>query len=140
MSTSRARVLWVLLSIAVAESACGDDGAPGTITVTAAGVTGGQGKLLITEARVASDGRQAAIHCQPITADPFSATVVLETIVGPTPCEASSAITLDAGTYDLLTAVIMGGSMTPDLCARGQVTVDGDVTITMPGLSAAACN
>ena len=119
--------------------ACGDDGAPGTITVTATGVTGSQGKLLITEAR-ADDGRQAAIHCQPITSDPFSATAVLETIVGPTPCEVSSPITLDAGTYSLLTAVIMGGSMTPDLCARASVTVDGDVAVTMPALTAAGCN
>lgn len=119
--------------------ACGDDGAPGIITVTATGVTGSQGKLLITEART-SDGRQAAIHCQPITSDPFSATAVLETIVGPTPCEVSSPITVDAGTYSLLTAVIMGGSMTPDLCARASATVDGDVTVTMPTLTAAACN
>ena len=118
--------------------ACGDSAAPGTITVTTTGVAGFQGKLLITEARLT--GRQAAIHCAPIAADPFSSTVVLETIVGPTPCEDSAPITLDPGTYDLLTAVIMGGSMTPDVCARAQVVVDGDVTVTMPALTAAACD
>ncbi len=119
-------------------AACGDGAAPGTITVTTTGVTGFQGKLLITEAKLV--GRQAAIHCAPIAADPFSSTVVLETIVGPTPCEASSPVSLDPGTYDLLTVVIMGGAVTPDVCARAQAVVDGDVAVTMPALTAAACD
>lgn len=127
-----------LIAVTGAVAACGDSAAPGTITVTTTGVAGFQGKLLITEARLT--GRQAAIHCAPIAADPFASTVVLETIVGPTPCEVSSPITLDPGTYDLLTAVIMGGSMTPDVCARAQAVVDGDVTVTMPALTAAACD
>lgn len=131
-------------SVSVALGACGDDGpgivdadppVPGTITVVATGVTGAQGRLLITEAR-AADGRQAAIACTPIDADPFAATVVLETVIGPTPCEDSSPITLAPGTYSLLTAVLQGGSTTPDACARATAAVDGDVTVTMPALGA----
>jgi hypothetical protein len=120
-------------------AACGgeDGGEPGTITVAVNGVTGGQGKLLITEARIA--GRQAAISCVPIAADPFTASVVLEEIVGPTPCEDSAPISLDAGTYDLLSVVMMGGGA-PETCARGQAVVDGDVTVAMPAFTAAACN
>lgn len=118
--------------------ACGDPApSPGTITVSASGITGKQGKLLITEARI--EGRQSAISCVPIDADPFSVTVVLEAIVGPTPCEDSAPVMVDGGTHDILSAVIMGGSMTPELCARGQVVVDGDVTLTLPAFTAAGC-
>lgn len=115
-------------------AAC-DAGEPGTITVTVDGVTGAEGLLLITEARD-DDGNQAAVHCLPIDADPFSATVVLEEIVGPTPCEESSPINLDPGVYTLLTATIVGGETEPETCAEGEVEVDGDVEITMPALGA----
>lgn len=127
-----------LLALALLAAACTDDGAgpqPGTITVQVAGVAGASGKLLITEART-SDGRQAAISCVPIAADPFATTVVLETIVGPTPCEESAPIELAAGTYTLRTVVMMGGSMTPEQCASSSVVVDGDVTVAMPPLGA----
>lgn len=127
--------LAVGLALAVGTAGCTDkpEGKPGTITVTASGVTSGQGKLLITEAR-AADGRQAAISCQPLTPGSFSSSAMLETIVGPTPCEDSSPIVLELGAYDLLTTVIMGGSMTPEQCARATVQVDGNVAVTMPAL------
>ena len=134
------RSAWLRLSIVgvvVGLVACGDDPAPGTITVSAHAVTGGQGKLLITEARIG--GRQAAISCIPIAADPFDATVILETIVGPTPCETSSPIVLDAGTYDIKSVVMMGGAAAPDTCAVGQVEVAGNVAIDLPAFTAAGC-
>jgi hypothetical protein len=125
--------------MALTLTACGDPApSPGTITVTASGITGKQGKLLITEARI--EGRQSAISCVPIDADPFSTTVVLEAIVGPTPCEDSAPIEAPGGTHDILSAVIMGGQMTPEICARGQVMVDGDVSLTLPAFTAAGCN
>lgn len=138
MRRSKWPALVLVCLLAPVHAACGDDPSPGTITVTASGITGAQGKLWLTEARLA--GRQAAIACVPIDADPFSATVVLEAIVGPTPCEDSAPIELAAGTYDILTAVMMGGAPAPDVCARGQVVVDGDAAITMPALTAAGCN
>lgn len=135
--------MWPALSFAFVGltlvAACGDPApSPGTITVSVSGITGKQGKLLITEARI--QGRQSAISCVPIDADPFSATVVLEEIIGPTPCEDSAPIAVPGGVHDLLSAVIMGGAVTPEICARGQVSVDGDVSITLPGLTAAGCN
>ncbi len=131
------RASWVVVAGWLA--GCGDDGggAPGTITVTASGLTGAQGKLLITEARAGAN--QAAISCIPITADPFSTSAVLEAIVGPTPCEDSAPIALTAGTYDLLSVVMIGGAAGPEVCARGSAVVDGDVTVALPAFTAAAC-
>ena len=136
------RTVWLGLSGVVVWgwlAGCGDDGggAPGTITITASGLTGGQGKLLITEARIGAN--QAAISCIPITADPFSTSAVLEAIVGPTPCEDSSPISLAAGTYDVLSVVMVGGAAGPEVCARGTAVVDGDVTVALPAFAAAAC-
>lgn len=111
----------------------GCKGDPGFITVVVEGLTGSEGLLLITEARDA-EGNQAAISCVSIDADPFETTVELEAIVGPTPCEVSEPIELDGGTYDLLTATILGGETEPRACATAQVEVDGDVSVTMPAL------
>ena len=107
----------------------------GTITVEVADVTGSEGLLLITEARDA-EGKQAAVSCVAIDADPFEVTTTLEEIVGATPCEDSAPITLGPGTYDLLTGVLAGGDTEPSACATAQAEVDGDVTVTMPALGA----
>lgn len=136
--TGRAWSRLSIVGVVVVLAACGDDPEPGTITISAHAITGGQGKLLITEARIG--GRQAAISCVPIAADPFDATEILEAIVGPTPCETSAPIVLDAGTYDIKSVVMMGGAASPTTCAVGRVEVAGDVTIELPAFTAAACN
>lgn len=121
-----------LAILLTAQSACAS---PGTITLVVEGVTGAEGLLLITEARD-EEGKQAAIACTTIDADPFDVTQVLEEIVGATPCEESTVLTLDPGTYDLATGVIAGGETEPTQCAEAQVSVDGDVSVTMPALGA----
>lgn len=121
-----ARLLCVLLLV-------GCNGDPGFITVVVEDVTGSEGLLLITEARDA-DGNQAAISCVSIDADPFDHTGELEAIVGPTPCEDSEPVELDAGVYDLLTATILGGETEGRACATAEVEVNGDVSVTMPAL------
>lgn len=127
----QSKFLWLLT---LGGCAAGD---PGTITAVIDDVTGANtgNMLLITEARD-ENGNQAAIFCEPITADPFSASQVLEAIVGPTPCEDSEPIELAAGAYSLLTAVMEGGAEGPSQCAESTVDVDGDVTVTMPALGA----
>src|SRR5262245_41304201 len=119
---------WLPMTLAglCAAAACGDNspGNPGTIAIRASGITGGTGKLPITEARI--DGRQAAVSCIPIEADPFTTTAVLEEIVGATPCEESNPITLDGGLYAIRSVVQMGGAPAPELCANGEITVNGD--------------
>lgn len=108
---------------------------PGTLTVAYEGVTGAEGLLLITEARDA-EGKQAAISCVEIDADPFDVSVTLEEIVGSTPCEDSAPIVLGPGPYDLTVGVLAGGDTEPSQCGSAQVTVDGDVRFSMPALSA----
>lgn len=124
----------IWLVAALLSAGC-DAGAPGVVTVVVSGVADAEGLLLITEARDA-DGNQAAVACVPIDANPFDATFALEEIVGATPCEESAPITLDGGTYDLLTGVIAGGATEATSCAEAQVVVDGDVTVEMPALGA----
>lgn len=130
---SRSRLAVLFLSALIGGCTTGD---PGTITVVVEGVTGAQGLILLNEARVAEDGRQAAFSCTAIDADPFSTTEVLLELTGNDPCTLGGAILLDPGLYDITTVTIAGGSQTPTSCATDQVEVDGDVEIEMPALGA----
>lgn len=111
--------------------ACG--GSRGTLTVEVEGLTGATDLLLITEARD-EEGKQAAISCVTVDADPFDASTTLEAIVGETPCEDSDPIDLAAGVYQLTTATIAGGAEDPTACAAYTAEVDGDVTVVAPEL------
>ena len=108
---------------------------PGEITVVAEGIVGATGLLLVTEA-LDVDGNQAAIACLSIDADPYDATFTMEEIVGSTPGEDSAPIELDGGEYTISSGVIAGGETTPSQCAEATVTVDGDVTVTLPAFEA----
>ncbi|MFT7518938.1 MAG: hypothetical protein ACI9MC_001072 [Kiritimatiellia bacterium] len=122
-----------LLLLAIALSGC--TGEPGIITVTVADIAGHDGKLWITEAR-SEDGRQWAVGCVPIDADPFAGSTQLVEIVGETPCDPAGPTAVDAGSYTINTSVMQGGSQTPDLCATREVEVNGDVEAVMPELAA----
>jgi hypothetical protein len=108
----------------------------GVITVTVSGLTGGEGLILLSEARDADDDRQIGFSCVSIDSDPFSASEPIRELIGDSPCDIGDPLLLEPGPYDITTVTIMGGSQTPETCAEAQVEVDGDVEVEMPAQGA----
>lgn len=105
----------------------------GVVTVVVEGVEGAEGLLLITDARDADDN-QAGVACVSIDADPFGASFPMRELGGDSPCDESPTATLSGGEYTLSAGVVAGGETEASQCAEASITVDGDITVTLPAL------
>lgn len=112
---------------------------PGTITVTATGITGHQndGYVLVVMATLPSQPHAAlGSFCQGISSDPFALPdTVLQGLeaVDTNPCAPSGGDeSFAGGDYDVSFSVILGGSMTPERSVTVPAVVDGDIAISAP--------
>lgn len=139
-----------MMGVALAGAGCGPDdsaaptggtGSPGTVTVTASGITGVQGKVLVMfayEGATPSAPPTSGL-CVQIATDPFamSDTIRDHKPGGMNPCDLETAAkTFAPGTYTLAIQVFAGGAQTPEKCARTTVNVDGNQTVASPALGA----
>lgn len=116
--------------------------APGTITATATDITGSDGLVLLGSVYPTGGSPSAplAVLCQQISGDPGSVTGEMLELEGTgNPCDLLGPVTFDAGDYDFFFGTYVPGQMTPQMCAEGSVTVNGDTDLTVPTLGAGAC-
>ncbi len=76
-----------------------------------------------------------AAVCAMVGTDPFSFTGAYLPITGEDPCTlGTEPVEFDPGSYQVIVAVLQGGSRSPEQCTQTEVTVDGDVTVEVTGL------
>ncbi|MBI5157267.1 MAG: hypothetical protein HZA58_04550 [Acidimicrobiia bacterium] len=170
MSRTSCRFISALAVLLVTAAACGDDDAATSTTATATtaatttaatspttappaptelrftfeGVAGAQGKILVGTV-FGEGGALAATICEPVASDPFSGAAVAATAAPDNPCghDAPYGVPLTTdGVYSYMVAIYTGGSQTAELCAFGEVIVDGptEVVIAAADLTADNCN
>ena len=159
----RSRSVALLLLVVV--GACGDDDGGATTVTTAAGadtttttgvtqvptelrftfeaVTGVQGKVLVATV-FDNAGGIAGTVCLPADSDPFSGSAVVMTSAPDNPCgyDAPFGVLLTAdGDFGYFVAAYAPGTQVTEVCAQGEVTVDGptEVVIAAADLSGANC-
>ncbi len=115
---------------------------PGTVTLDVSGVTGATGLVMLAVVRDSMHPQAFAAACDIVDTDPFGFTGQLMPITGGDPCTlGTEPVQFDPGTYEVVVAVLEGGSQTPQQCTQTDVTVDGDTTVEVTGLEdPSACN
>ena len=113
---------------------------PGTISVSAAGITGQTDKVLVITASNPSDPSAGilGVYCQGGLTDPFSlsATLLQTFHTSGNPCEATNVTkTFDGGSYTITFSIVESGSETADKTTSVSVSVDGDGMATAPDFS-----
>ncbi len=109
--------------------------APGTVTLDVSGVTDATGLVMLAVIGENLPTQAFAAGCALVDADPFSFTGQYLPIAGDDPCTLGTVpMEFDPGSYEVIVAVLEGGSRTPEQCTQTDVTVDGDVTVEVTGL------
>ncbi len=109
--------------------------APGTVTVNLSEVTDATNLVMVGVIGKNLPNQPFAAVCEIVTSDPFSFTGAYRPITGGDPCTlGAEPMKLDPGSYEVIVAVMRGGSTSPERCALTDVTVDGDVTVEVTGL------
>lgn len=141
---------WFLgLTILLIGFACtpgGDDDDDTTATAgqaTATGSVAGSDGLVLLGSIYQTGGSPSAplaLICASLSGDPATVDAVFSEPEGTgNPCDLLGPMTLDPDTYPVFFGTYTPGSMTPTECAETTVTIDGDVNVTVPALSAGAC-
>ena len=111
--------------------------APGTVTLDVSEVTDATGLVMLSLIGKDAPTQGFAAVCDVVGTDPFSTTGVFLPITGDDPCSlGTEPVIFDPGSYEVVVAVLEGGSKTPNQCTQTEVTVDGDVTVKVTGLGA----
>jgi len=107
----------------------------GMVTLDLSGVAGANGLVMLSLIGKNLPHQPMAAACGLVDSDSFGFSGEYLPIIGPDPCTlGADPVTFDPGTYDIVVAVMLGGSTSPDQCAETEVAVDGDVTIELAGL------
>jgi len=112
---------------------------PGKVTIKVTDLAGASGKILLGMLYPKGGGAVVAGICVSVMADPFSTTTVMKAPKPgvDNPCDLDTADkVVDEGDYDLNLGVYMGGSTTPEQCAKAAVSVSGDTSVIVGALGA----
>ncbi len=105
------------------------------MTLDVSGVTGAEGLVMLAVIGNNVPTQAFAAVCDFVDTDPFSFTGQYLPITGDDPCTLGTApVEFDPGSYEVIVAVLEGGSRSPEQCAQTDVTVDGDVTVEVTSL------
>lgn len=109
--------------------------APGTVTLDLSGVTDATGLVMLAIIGKTVPVQAFAAVCGLVDTDPFSFTGAYLPITGDDPCTlGTEPVEFDPGSYQVIVAVLQGGSRSPEQCTQTEVTVDGDATVEVIGL------
>jgi len=114
------------------------DPQPGTIAVSASGITDANGKIMLVMTGMGTAGAAAA--CASITGDPgaVSNEVLKVSLSDNNPCELGEAKQFDPGFYTLSAGIYVPSEQTPEQCSEAEATVDGPQEVTLPAFG--SCN
>ncbi len=147
-SANSARILTALLVASMALGACSSEEAspatttspppppaPGTITLEVSDVADATGLVLLSLVGTDLPTRPFGAACAIVDTDDFAFAGTYRPISGDDPCTlGSEPVEFQPGSYEVVVAVMPGGSTTPEQCAVATVTVNGDVTVEVNGL------
>lgn len=109
--------------------------APGTVTLDLSGVMDATGLVMLSVIGKDVPTEAFAATCGLVDGEPFSFTGAYRPITGGDPCTlGAEAVEFDPGSYQVIVAVLEGGSRSPQQCAQTPITVDGDVTVKVASL------
>lgn len=109
--------------------------APGTVTLDLSGVTGASGLVMLALVGHNLPTQPMAATCSVVDGDPFSFSSEYFPITGDEPCALGSVpVEFAPGSYEVIVAVLEGGSTSPEQCSQTGVTVNGDVTVEVTAL------
>lgn len=150
MSTSArsTQISTALLVAAMALASCGSEEAnpsvttssplppaPGTVTLEISDVADAAGLVLLSLVGTDLPARPFGAACAIVDADDFEFAGTYRPIIGDDPCTVGAEpLQLQPGSYEVIVAVLPGGSRTAAQCTKTTVTVDGDVTVEVAGL------
>ncbi len=139
MSRHSAPWLLVLAVLFGCSESVSPEAQPGTISVTSPTLAGQAGLTFLVFADDAAwtttpDGS----YCEQISGDPATITGTISQSLTQ-PCDLGDPLEFPPGTYFVFGGIFVPGATSPMQCTEGQVTVDGDVSITLPDASAGAC-
>lgn len=147
-SAGSTRISTALLVAAIALASCGSEEAnpavttsstpppaPGTVTLEVSDVADAAGLVLLSLVGSDLPTRPFGAACAIVDADDFAFAGTYRPITGDDPCTVGpEPLQLQPGSYDVIVAVLPGGSRTAEQCTKTTVTVDGDVTVDVAGL------
>jgi len=143
LRVSGATVAIVFFGLAVIGCGSADEGgdttapppAPGTVTLDVSGITDAMGLVMLSLIGKDVPGQGFAAVCDVVDAEPFNSAGAYLPITGDEPCAlGTEPVMFDPGHYEIVVAVLPGGSTTPEQCTMTDVTVDGDVVVKVTGL------
>jgi hypothetical protein len=109
----------------------------GTVTLDVSEVTDATNLVLLSVIGNAVPTQPVAAVCAIVDSDEFNFTGHFLPITGDDPCTlGSEPVQFEPGSYDVIVAVLPGGSTTPERCTQAKVTVDGHVTLEVVSLGA----
>ncbi len=115
---------------------------PGTVTLSVSDVAEAEHLVMLSVIGTNLPTQPIGAACDIVRTDSYAFTGSFAPIVGDHPCAlGSEPIVFEPGTYNVIVAVLPGGSTVPHQCTQTAVTVNGNVTVEVSGLGTPAdCN